>query len=59
MFLGKNVHPGSELTKSLSSVCLGVVGRVKSQVNIFGIFLPDVNDFSFSFSERTMNYRLF
>ena len=38
MFLGKNVHVGSELTKSLSGVRLLGVVRFKSgvKVNIFG-----------------------
>ena len=43
MFLGKNIHLRSELTKSLSSVRPpGVVtfrSRVKGQVNIFGVYL--------------------
>ena len=40
VFLGKNVHLGSELTKCFSSVCLLEVVRFRSQVkdyvDIFG-----------------------
>ena len=58
------MHLGSELTKSLSSVrLLGVVkfrSRVKRQVNIFGsnFFYLNVKIFSYSFSEKAMNYRV-
>ena len=59
MFLGKNIHLRSELTKSLSSVRPpGVVtfrSRVKGQVNIFGgIF--DVKFFPYSASVKAVNY---
>ena len=52
MFLGKNVHLGSELTKSLFSVrLLEVVGfapLVKGWVTFLAVFfLPDVKFFLF------------
>ena len=57
MFLGKNVHLGSELTKSFSSVrLLGVVmfrSRVKGYVNNFAvILLPHVKIFLTQSVER-------